>query len=134
MNDLRIGDAEREAAAAALGEHFALGRLTREEYDERSDVVWSARTQADLQPLFADLPAPGHAPPARIAGPVTIAGPARPSRPRVRGLPLFPVLLLLAGLIIALPGPPWPLIILGWLWFAGFFGRGWARHRHWSHR
>ena len=31
---LRIGDAEREAAAQALGEHYAVGRLTRDEYDE----------------------------------------------------------------------------------------------------
>lgn len=130
MNDrLRIGDAEREAAAAALGEHFAMGRLTREEYDERSDVVWSARTRADLDPLFSDLPAPAQAPP-----PVPITAPAWPGRrPRVGGLPLFPVLVLLVGLAIALPGPPWPLIILGWLWFAGLFGRGWARQRNWSH-
>src|SRR5680860_581040 len=52
----RIGDAERAAAASALGEHFASGRLTREEYDERSTEVWSARTNADLRPMFLDLP------------------------------------------------------------------------------
>ena len=56
MDQLRIGDAEREASVAALGEHFAQGRLTREEYDERSDAVWSARTRGDLVPVFADLP------------------------------------------------------------------------------
>ena len=33
--ELRIGDAEREAAVTALGEHYAAGRLTKDEYDER---------------------------------------------------------------------------------------------------
>ena len=36
--ELRIGDAEREAAVTALGEHYAAGRLTKEEYDERADA------------------------------------------------------------------------------------------------
>ena len=36
--ELRIGDAEREATISALGEHYAAGRLTKEEYDERSDA------------------------------------------------------------------------------------------------
>jgi hypothetical protein len=55
---LRIGDAEREQAAAALGEHYALGRLTTEEHAERLDQVWAARTRAGLQPVFRDLPGP----------------------------------------------------------------------------
>ena len=54
--ELRIGDAEREAAVAALGEHYAAGRLTKDEYDERSGRAWSARTSSALWPLFADLP------------------------------------------------------------------------------
>jgi uncharacterized protein DUF1707 len=54
--ELRIGDAEREAAVAALGEHYAAGRLTKDEYDERSARAWEARTSSALWPLFADLP------------------------------------------------------------------------------
>lgn len=56
MDQLRIGDAERDAGVAALGEHFAQGRLTRQEYDERSEALWSAKTRGDVAPLFADLP------------------------------------------------------------------------------
>jgi uncharacterized membrane protein len=69
---LRVGDTEREAAVAALGEHFAAGRLTKEEYDERSDHAWAARTASDLFPLFADLPSLATDPPAAAAprGPV----------------------------------------------------------------
>jgi len=53
---VRIGDAEREQAAADLGEHYAEGRLTHEEHAERLDAIWTARTRADLEPIFEDLP------------------------------------------------------------------------------
>ena len=53
---LRIGDAEREQAAGQLAEHFAVGRIDRAEHAERLDRIWAARTQADLDPVFADLP------------------------------------------------------------------------------
>ena len=55
---LRLSDADREQAATALGEHFAAGRLTADEHAERFEQVWSARTRADLVPLFRDLPDP----------------------------------------------------------------------------
>ena len=53
--DLRLGDAERDQAIIRLSEHYAAGRLDKEEFDERSDAVWTARTYADLAPIFADL-------------------------------------------------------------------------------
>jgi Sec-independent protein secretion pathway component TatC len=53
---LRIGDAERDRAIAALGDHFAAGRLTAEEFDQRLDKALQARFNSDLEPLFADLP------------------------------------------------------------------------------
>jgi hypothetical protein len=56
--ELRIGDSEREAAVAALGDHYAAGRLTKEEYDERAARAWEARTRSALWPLFSDLPRP----------------------------------------------------------------------------
>jgi Flp pilus assembly protein TadB len=59
VNDgLRIGDAEREAAARELGEHFALGRISVDEHAERLEQIWAARTAADLAPAFRDLPRP----------------------------------------------------------------------------
>ena len=57
MDDqLRIGDAERERAAAELAGHYAEGRLTTEEHSERLDRIWAARTRSDLLPMFRDLP------------------------------------------------------------------------------
>lgn len=53
---LRIGDAEREATAAELREHFAHGRLTLEEFNQRLDAVFAAKTQADLTRITRDLP------------------------------------------------------------------------------
>jgi Domain of unknown function (DUF1707) len=53
---LRIGDREREATAAELREHFAHGRLTLEEFNQRLDAVFGAKTQRDLSRITADLP------------------------------------------------------------------------------
>ncbi|GAA1907008.1 hypothetical protein GCM10009737_04740 [Nocardioides lentus] len=74
-SSLRIGDAERDTAAAALGEHFASGRLDSDEYDERVAAVWTAKVRGDLPVLFADLPG---GPPESLR-----LGPA-PSAPRAR--------------------------------------------------
>jgi hypothetical protein len=53
---IRIGDAERDRAIASLGDHFAAGRLTAEEFDQRTDQALQARFNSDLDPLFVDLP------------------------------------------------------------------------------
>jgi hypothetical protein len=59
---LRIGDAERDAAAADLGEHYAAGRLTIDELNERLDAVFSSKTFGQLTRIMADLPGPGRLP------------------------------------------------------------------------
>lgn len=55
---MRIGDAERTSALDALAEHLTDGRLTLDEYGERSARVTVARTVGELAELFDDLPAP----------------------------------------------------------------------------
>lgn len=55
---IRISDSERESALKALGEHMNTGRLSVDEYGERSAEVTVARTQGDLIKLFDDLPEP----------------------------------------------------------------------------
>jgi hypothetical protein len=59
---LRIGDTERDAAAADLGEHYAAGRLTLDELNDRLDAVFSAKTFGQLAKVMADLPGPGRLP------------------------------------------------------------------------
>jgi hypothetical protein len=56
--NLRIGDAERDAAIAQLREHFAAGRLTFDELSERIDVALTAKTLRHIDGLMADLPRP----------------------------------------------------------------------------
>jgi hypothetical protein len=52
----RAGDADRNAAAAALGEHFAQGRLTLAELSTRLDAALTATTHGELSQAAQDLP------------------------------------------------------------------------------
>jgi Domain of unknown function (DUF1707)/Transcriptional regulator PadR-like family len=56
--DLRIGDADRDAAVAALREHFAHGRLTLEELTGRLDAALTATRQSEIARITTDLPRP----------------------------------------------------------------------------
>jgi hypothetical protein len=115
----RIGDAERERAATALSDHFAAGRIDREEFDVRLTAAYEARTAADLEPLFLDLP------PSRGATPVPAS-----TRRRRRNfvVPVLPLVLLIAGLATVVSDGRFPfLFVFPMLWFAG----GWRRRRSW---
>lgn len=68
--DLRIGDADREAVAASLREHYAQGRLSLEEFNQRLDATFQATRQSHLNMLTRDLP---HAVPS-VPLPVASAG------------------------------------------------------------
>lgn len=52
----RASDADREGIAAALGGHYAAGRLTLEEFQERLDQAYAAKTLGELDNLMTDLP------------------------------------------------------------------------------
>jgi Domain of unknown function (DUF1707) len=54
--DLRVSDADRDRAVAELSEHFQTGRLTQEEFEDRSGQALRARTGKELSELFTDLP------------------------------------------------------------------------------
>lgn len=53
---VRVGDADRDAAAAALGEHFVQGRLTLDELNARLDAALTATTHGELSQAARDLP------------------------------------------------------------------------------
>jgi hypothetical protein len=114
---VRIGDVERDSAVSALGDHFAAGRLTREEFDERIDKAMQARFQSDLQPLFADLPGPA------VERPPT--GWPTGAPPRVPIFLLFLPVLIVGLIVTAIAlGAPWML----WGMFLLFIlSRFWAR-------
>lgn len=52
----RIGDADRNRFIEHLGNMFADGHLSEDEFGERSDKANAAKTLSDLYPLVADLP------------------------------------------------------------------------------
>ncbi len=54
--DLRVSDADRDRAISELSEHFQAGRLTADEFEERSGAALQARTGSDVAKLFSDLP------------------------------------------------------------------------------
>jgi hypothetical protein len=125
---IRIGDAERDRAVAVLSDHFVAGRLTQEEFEERSDQATRARYTDDLAPLFEDLPDESPPVPA-VWG---------PGAPRVRQAPpaiLFLAPILMIGLVVAAVTftAPWILWMFFWVALlsrpfhhrhAGMAGRG----------
>ncbi len=74
---IRASDRDREAGLQRVQEAFAEGRLDDAEFDERMRAALTARTQAELDVLLADLPAtrpaPGPAPAGRGPGRFAIA-------------------------------------------------------------
>ena len=128
---LRLSDDERDQAAAALGEHYAQGRLTPDEHAERLDRIWAARTRGELAPVFRDLPArPGPTPP-------TAATPwgrpvGRPAYRRGLPVPLVVLLVVLVGLTV-LTHLPFVLIAVLVTVYVAARRRGPGRPRHWHH-
>ncbi|WP_436521237.1 DUF1707 SHOCT-like domain-containing protein [Actinoplanes sp. HUAS TT8] len=87
---VRVSDAEREAIVARLSTATAEGRLTVEEFSERSRYAYASRTWGELSAVLYDLP----------VGDLT--GPQQPVAPPAASESKLPVLALLAG---ALPVP-----------------------------
>jgi hypothetical protein len=53
---LRASDEDRDRVAAQLREHHAVGRLTSDEFTERLDAAFKAKTMGELDGLMRDLP------------------------------------------------------------------------------
>jgi hypothetical protein len=128
MDSLRLSDADRESAMNLLGDQYALGRLTRDEFDERSDAVWSAKTQGDLAPIFADLPVRATSPVLGRTGPASLA----PHRPRWWPVPMAPVVVALVVLTVVTHLPFVLLLVVCFVCFVCFGRRqhaGWGMRR-----
>jgi hypothetical protein len=54
--ELRASDADRERVAEVLRDAVAEGRLDMEEFEERLDATYKARTYGELAPITRDLP------------------------------------------------------------------------------
>lgn len=137
---IRVSDADRERVTARLRDHFAEGRLSAEELEERIAAALNAKTVGDLRRVLVDLPEPE---PAGVGGPlgagqpVAAAGWAGPGRAGAgwgpsrgwrggpvmvrRGPRLLPLALVVLVAAIVLPGAGWALfaflkvVLLLWL-------------------
>lgn len=128
---MRVSDAERQAVADRLAEHFSSGRLDQEEFDERVSRAMGAKTRADLNGLFDDLPESGM-PGQGLPGTGAPAGVCAHRR-RFR----HPVLLAAFVILVALTAGHvvFPLLWIGFLVVialavTGHFGRGRSQHHH----
>jgi len=104
---IRISDADRERVTGRLREHFAEGRLTSEELDERITAALSAKTYGDLRRIMADLPEAAPVPPPD--------GPARPwaGRPGAlvwRGPRVLPLIFIALIAALVIPGGGWVVL------------------------
>lgn len=59
QNDVRVSDADREAVAARLREHYAAGRLSLDEFQDRLDAVYKAQVAGELNMVTDGLPHQG---------------------------------------------------------------------------
>ncbi|HEX6150081.1 DUF1707 domain-containing protein [Nocardioides sp.] len=131
---LRIGDADRERAQAILADHYAAGRLDKDEYDQRLDQIWAARTRGELAPVFRDLPGAARQPGVGGTAYSTAAARARFNPPPRRSwasrvpTPLL-VLLVVLGAIAVMANLPLILVGLG-VWFFFFRGSCGTRRMH----
>jgi hypothetical protein len=126
----RIGDAERERAVTALGEHYAAGRIDRSELEARLDAAYRATTIDQLVALFTDLPDPApfrlNRRQRRAAARAARAG-ALAAWPRIPVLPLV-ALLVAIGVLVLSGGRAFFLLPMLWFWFGA--GRRWYGHPH----
>jgi hypothetical protein len=97
---MRVSDADRDRAIAELSEHYQAGRLTTEEFEDRSGRALQARTTADLADLFTDLPR-RQAPMTGATGAASTA-PAGPARSWPARVPVAPVTILAVVAVLAL--------------------------------
>lgn len=52
---VRASDQDRDSAVELLSEAYAVGRLSREELDDRATAAYSAKTRGELRDVTADL-------------------------------------------------------------------------------
>jgi hypothetical protein len=76
---IRASDQDRESVVSALRQAYSEGRLTLDEFEERTSAAYMAKTWGELRALTADLPVQ----PVLDAG--SLPAPAQPPIPQVPG-------------------------------------------------
>src|SRR3954469_7941264 len=118
---MRAGDKDRQHVVEQLGKHFAEGRLTVQEFDERVVRAHASVYLDELPSLTVDLPGD---PPLQQSHP----RPTRPPRRVPSGVLVFVIAMLLAWSMVAavINGAPPVFALILLVMF--------LRHRRWSRR
>jgi hypothetical protein len=117
---LRASDADRDVVHRVLGGAYADGRITREEFDERSEAVLGARTLAELPVLISDLvpvsglPAPRTVPAPDVASLQSRAEAAyrRDVREAAWGFVSASIICWVIWGVTSAGGFPWPVFVM----------------------
>ncbi len=108
-HSIRASDQDREVVVTTLRDAYTAGRLTLEEFDERTTAAYASKTWGDLRKLTEDLPAqpvlgsdvPGRRLPALPAHPPRTSETTPPARRRPRPVAFFPIVALWLVLALA---------------------------------
>ena len=107
---IRASDQDREVVVATLRDAYTAGRLTLEEFDERTTAAYGSKTWGELRKLTEDLPVqpilgsdvPGRRLPAALpAHPERANGTIPPVRRKPRAIAFLPIVTLWLVLAIA---------------------------------
>ena len=117
--NLRASDADREAMADRLRKHHTEGRLDQDEFQERLETCFGAKTVGELAELTRDLPADRARQRTGGRSSFGLLG-------CLRMIPIVPIILAIVAihLIFGLVGGLWILIPLFFLARFMFFRRG----------
>ena len=126
---IRASDQDRDRVANVLREHHAVGRLDAEEFNDRLDKAFAAKTMGDLEELTSDLPAVDPYPlptssmsrhdaggglPSTVMGAMSRGhGRLSPAWQAAWGSWLGTALLLIVIWALSGAGYPWPLWVIG---------------------
>jgi hypothetical protein len=94
--DFRVSDTERDRALSELSEALQAGRITADEFEQRSGQVLQARTGKDLTIPLADLP-----PDRALAPDSTAVARSRPIRAPLLAFAAAAVAIIMVGISIA---------------------------------
>lgn len=108
-HSIRASDQDREVVVATLRDAYTAGRLTLEEFDDRTTAAYASKTWGELRKLTEDLPAqpvlgadvPGRRLPVPLGSKPERAGESLPPAQRRRPVAFFPIIALWLVLALA---------------------------------
>ena len=115
-HSIRASDVDREVVVATLRDAYTAGRLTLEEFDERTSAAYASKTWGELRKLTEDLPSqpvlgsdvPGRRLPSAALSPTALPshpernnGTIPPVRHRPRAIAFLPIVTLWLVLALA---------------------------------